>query len=106
VHDIKWSVSEKKLARCLFEAALAGELAEVMAEFKAKAAAVAHPDDMWSIQEYLFRKQREVDEKYDYRYSQLLFVFGRLVREGRLREAQLAGLSEEKLSFIRRIASL
>jgi hypothetical protein len=106
VYDIKWSVSEKELARCLFEAALAEELAEVMAEFKAKAAAVALPEDMWSIQEYLFRKRREVEEKYDYRYSQLLLVFGRLVREGRVREAQLAGLSEEKLSFIRRIASL
>jgi hypothetical protein len=106
VHDLKWSDSEKKLARRLFEAALTEELAEVMAEFKARAVAVAHPDDMWSIQEYLFRKRREVDEKYDYRYSQLPLVFGRLLREGRVREAQLKGLSEEKLSYIRGIASL
>lgn len=106
MNDLKWSESEKKLARRLFEAALTDELAEVMAEFKTKAAAVAHPNDMWPLQEYLFRKRREVEEKYDYRYSQLLLVFGRLLREGRVHEVQLAGLSEEKLAYIWRIASL
>jgi hypothetical protein len=61
VYDLKWSESEKKLARRVFEAALTAELAEVMAEFKAQAAAAAEPDDMWSIQEHLYRKRREID---------------------------------------------
>ena len=61
---------------------------------------------MWPIQEHLERKQREIDRKYDYRYSQLLFVFGQLIRQGRVQEAQLAGLSEEKLGYIRCSASL
>ena len=61
---------------------------------------------MWSIQEHLHGKRREIDEKYDYRYSQLPLVFGQLLREGRVQEVQLSGLSEEKLSYIRRIASL
>ena len=78
----------------------------MMAEFKAKADAAVEPDDLWSIQEYLYRTRREIDEKYGYRYSQLIKVFGRLLREGRVQEAQLTGLSEEKLSYIRRIASL
>ncbi len=101
-----WSDREKKIARRVFEATLAAELAQVMADFKAKAAAVSEPDDMWSIQEHLFHTRREIDQKYDYRYSQLLFVFGRLVREGRIQEADLAGLSEDKLAVIRRIVSL
>lgn len=106
MHDLKWSDSEKKLARRVFDAALTAELAEVMAEFKARAAAAAEPNDMWSIEELLRRKRREIDQKYHYRYSQLLFLFGRLLREGRVREAQLSGLSEEKLSYIRSSASL
>jgi hypothetical protein len=106
VYDLKWSDSEKKLSRRLFEAALNSELAEVMAEFKAKAIAVATPDEMWEVQTYLTHKQREIDEKYDYRYSQLILVFSRLVREGRLKEGQFHGLSDEKLSYIRRILSL
>lgn len=101
-----WSDREKKLARRVFDAALVAELTEVMADFKARAAAAAEPDDMWSIQEHLFHKRREIDEKYDYHYSQLLFVFGRLVREGRIQEAELSGLSDDKLDVIRRIASL
>lgn len=40
---------------------------------------------------------------YDYRYSQLIFVFVGLLREGRINEEQLHGLSEEKLSYIERI---
>lgn len=103
MYELKWSEPEKKLARRVFEAALAAELAEVMAEFKARAAA---PDDLWDIQEFLYRSRREIDEKYDYRYSQLILVLGRLLREARIEEAQLAGLSAEKLSSIRRIASL
>ena len=106
MYDLKWSDSEKKLARRAFEAALTHELVELMAEFKAKAAAAAEPDDMWSVQDFLHRKRREIDEKYDYRYSQLPLVFGRLLREGRIQEQQLSGLAEEKLSYIRRIASL
>ena len=106
MYDLKWSESEKKLSRRLFEAALKAELAEVMAEFKSKAAAVAAPEELWAVQDYLAQKQREIDEKYDYRYSQLILVFSRLVREGRLQEQQLHGLSEEKLSYIQRIVSL
>ena len=106
MHDLNWSEGEKKLARRVFEAALTAELAEVTVDFKARAAAAVQPDDLWSIEEFLRGRRREIDEKYDYRYSQLVLVFGRLLREGRVQEAQLAGLSEEKLSYIHRIASL
>jgi hypothetical protein len=105
VYGFNWSDSEKKLARRVFEATLAAELAEVIADFKARAAAAAEPDDLWAIEEHLRRKRLEIDRKYDYRYSQLILVFGHLLREGRIEEAQLAGLAEEKLDEIRRVAS-
>jgi hypothetical protein len=104
--NLKWSESEKKLSRRIFEAALEAELSEILAEFKSKAAAAATAEAMWALEEYLAQKRREVDGKYDYRYSQLLFVFGRLVREGRLREEQLSGLAPEKLSYIQRMQEL
>lgn len=34
---------------------------------------------MWAIQAYLAHAQRPIDNKYDYRYPQLEFVFGRLL---------------------------
>jgi hypothetical protein len=106
MHDMKWSKSEKKLAQQVFDAALEAELAEIVADAKARAAAASGIEDIWALQEYLFHRRRELDQKYDYRYSQLLLVFGRLLREGRIRMEQLDGLSEDKRDVIRRIVSL
>jgi hypothetical protein len=101
-----WKDSEKKIARRVFEAALQAELTEIMAEFKRRAARTINPEDMWAIQGYLAHAQRQIDTKYDYRYSQLVFVFGRLLREKRISLQDLHGLAAEKLETIRRIGSL
>jgi hypothetical protein len=106
MHDLKWSKSEKKLARNVFNACMQVELAEMVNTFKSRAAAATTADDVWAMEEFLTQKRREIDGKYDFRYSQLLVVFGRLVREGRLREDELHGFSSDKQSFILRIASL
>ncbi|MBS0561701.1 MAG: hypothetical protein JSR21_16750 [Proteobacteria bacterium] len=91
------------MARRAYDAALEKALAAVMAEFKARAAAAATPADMWDIEDYLRARRREIDELSDYRYSRLLFVFARLIRDGHLDEAGLAGLSEEKRMEIRHL---
>ena len=100
-HDVKWSPSEKKIARRVFDTALESALAKVMAEFKRKANAASTPSEMWEIEDYLRQQRREIDELFDYRYSQLPLVFARLIREAHLDESLLAGLSEEKLEIIR-----
>jgi hypothetical protein len=102
----EWSPSEKKIARRVFDAAVERELAEIMAEFKARAAKAKTPADMWDVRDYLTRTQRAFDAKYDFRYSQLLFVFGLLLREKRIDEAELKGLAEKKLASMRVVASL
>jgi hypothetical protein len=99
--DIKWSGSEKKIARRAFEAALDAALERVMSEFKARAVAVATPSDMWDIENYLRQQRRSIDDLFDYRYSQLCFVLAQLIILGHLDERQLAGLSGEKLDIIR-----
>lgn len=102
----EWSASEKKIARRVFDAALHSELEEVMRAFKSKAANAAEPDDMWDTEEYLTKSRNAIDRKYDYRYSKLEFVFGHLLREGRISEEQLSGLSEDKIQHIVRIGTL
>jgi hypothetical protein len=104
--DLNWSQSEKKVARRVYDTALENELAEIIAEFKARASAVETPREMWELEDYLNGKRREIQEKYDYRYSRLILTFARLLREKRIREDDLIGLSEEKLSYIGRIVSL
>ncbi len=105
MHDHKWTDREKKIARRVFEAAVAEELVSTIADFKVRAAAVTEPAEMWALEQYLRERRSDIDGKYDYRYSQLVRVFGRLLEEGRITEEQLAGLSEEKLEAMRRYAS-
>ena len=99
-----WSRSEKTVARAAFDAALKRELQEVVQEAKQKANQVNEPADLWDLEHYLTQRRKEIDRKYDYRYSQLTHVFGRLLYEKRLPEEELRGLREDKLKPIRSLA--
>ena len=90
--NTKWATSEKMVARAAFDAALESALAGIMAEFKKRASAAIAPSEMWEIEDYLRQQRREIDETFDYRYSQLPFVFACLIRQGHLDESRLAGL--------------
>ncbi len=100
----KWSEKEKKIARRAFDTAIERERTALLAEFRQKAADAKDFGDLWAIQEYLVERQRTLDARYDYRYSQLIVVFGMLVREKRVAEDELAGLAKEKLGAIRAFA--
>ena len=102
MQQIPWSPSEKKVARAAFDHALDQELAECVAEFKAKAAEATSTDDLWAIRDYLYRRQKEIERVFE----QLLWVFAGLLLEGRITKQQLAGRSEEKLASSRRLSTL
>jgi hypothetical protein len=104
--DFHWSPAEKAIARKVFERALYEEFATVITEAKQRAAKAEQPSDLWDLENYLTARRKEIDRKYNWRYSALPLVFGTLVREGRAREEELQGLSPEKLDYIRRVATL
>jgi len=106
MRELKWSPAEKAIARKAFDLALGRELGEVLRECKDRAARMEGPAGLWELEEYLTQRRREIDRKYDYRYSVLPLVFGILVRDGRLSEAELHGLREDKLRSIRSVAAL
>ena len=95
-----WSRSEKIIARTAFDAALGRELHEVIQEAKKMASQIQQSSDLWDLEHYLTQRRKEIDRKYDYRYSQLTQVFGRLLYERRLREEEPRGLREDKLKPI------
>lgn len=99
-----WSKSEKAIARTAFDAALKQELHELMQETKQRAKQINEPEDLWDLEHYLTERRKEIDRKYDYRYSQLRHVFGRLLYEGRISEKDLRGLRDDKLKSIRALA--
>jgi len=99
-----WSKSEKVIARRAFDAALGRELHEVTQKAKQMANEIQQSSDLWDLEHYLTQRRKEIDRKYDYRYSRLTDVFGRLLYESRLKEQELRGLDDDKLKSIRSIA--
>jgi hypothetical protein len=103
-HEPTWSRSEKTIARKAFDAALGQELHEVIQEAKRMANEIQQSSDLWDLEHHLTQRRKEIDRKYDYRYSRLTHVFGRLLHENRLSEEELRGLGEDKLKSIRSLA--
>jgi hypothetical protein len=102
--ELIWSRSEKAIARTAFDAALGRELREVIRQAKRMANGIQQSSDLWDLEQYLTQRRKEIDRKYDYRYSRLTDVLGRLLYENRLSEEELRGLNEDKLESIRSFA--
>lgn len=100
----KWTDAEKKAARKAFDAAFQRECSAITSELKVLAANISGPEGLWRIQDYLTNKRKEIDQKYDYRYSVLLMVFARLLREGWITEEDLKGLATDKVEKIKSIS--
>jgi hypothetical protein len=105
MRDLKWSPAEKTIARKAFDLALRREIDAVIREAKDRAASIEHPSELWDLERWLTQRRKEIDGKFDFRYSVLPVVFGNLLREGRLTEQDLQGLEQDKLGFIRRFSS-
>ncbi len=101
-----WSRSERTVARAAFDAALKQELQEIMQEAKQMANQINEAADLWELEHYLTQRRKEIDRKYEYKYSQLTRVIGRLLHESRLSEDELRGLNEDKLKLIRSFAKV
>lgn len=101
-----WSKKEKEIARRAYESAWNKESTELLRRLKKMAKAAKVAEDIWRIHDFLTERIRDMDQKYDYRYSVLVGVFGRLVGEGWIGLDDLAGLSEDKIATIRKMAAL
>ena len=101
MYDETWSRSEKAIARRAYDQAHDRELSAFAEEVRRRANRITEPRHIWALHDFLTRKRKEIDRKYDYRYSQLVLVFALLIRDGWLSEAELTGLAEEKLARIK-----
>jgi hypothetical protein len=106
MHQLQWSHAEKTVARRAFDLALSKELEDLVREAKGRAARIEEPPDLWDLERWLTERRREIDRRYDYRYSILPLVFAHLLRDGHLTEDDLRGLGQEKLDLIRIASAL
>jgi hypothetical protein len=103
--ETTWSHGEKKIARKAFDAAFERQCASITAKAKQMLANASPPYGIWKLHDYLSSERKKVDLTYDYRYSVLLSIFGRLLYQGWLMEEDLAGLREEKIAEIKKWTS-
>ncbi|WP_448602426.1 hypothetical protein [Thermoleptolyngbya sp.] len=99
-NDVQWSQAEKKVARAAFERAYEREIQALVTEVRERAHTVGEVDDLWTLHDFLSARRHDLEGKYDYRYSVLIFVFARLVQEGWLDLHELEGLASDKLTKV------
>jgi hypothetical protein len=97
-----WSHSERVVARKAFDQAYGKRCGEIIQQVRKMLDRDGNP---WSVHEYLSKERRKVDNLFDYRYSQLMQVFGVLIADNQLALEDLAGLREDKLERIRQHVS-
>lgn len=61
MREMKWSPTEKVIARRAFDLALGRELQSLILEAKSKAAKVQEPSDLWELEQYLTQRRQEID---------------------------------------------
>jgi hypothetical protein len=101
---MKWSPTEKKIARAAFDLAYDREMEEIKNTLREKIKQLESNENVWQLENYLSNRRKIINRKYDYRYSMLILVFGKLLEEGYLLEADIVELSDDKIKAIKNVS--
>jgi hypothetical protein len=105
MRELKWSSTEKVVARRCYERMLQQELDAAIRSTKERAAKISQASELWELERHLTRLGNEIDRKYQYKYSTLVLFFADCVRDGKLDLEDLRGLADDKLRYIRQHAA-
>jgi hypothetical protein len=106
VTEVDWSEIEKKVAKEAFDRAYQREINALLQEVRQRASTILELSDMWQLHDFLSARRHDIDGKYDYKYSVLIFVFAGLMKEGWLHIHELEGLEKDKLTKIAALARM
>lgn len=106
VDSVGWNPNEQVVARQAFDLAYQREIDSIIRSLRDRTNSITSVDQVWEVHDYLSSKRYEIDGKYDYRYSNLLFVFASLVKDGLLGMEELAGLDDEKLAKVKAMSRM
>ncbi|MBH8578172.1 hypothetical protein I8752_35550 [Nostocaceae cyanobacterium CENA369] len=100
VSEVEWSTTEQEIAKAAFEKAYEREIEAVIQQVRQRASVMTQPNEIWQLHDFLSARRHEIDGKYDYRYSVLIFVFASLIKDGWLHLDELQGLEKDKLTKV------
>ncbi len=106
VNEIVWSEEEQKIAEAAFQKAYERETSTLIQEIRESAGAITELDQIWRLHDFLSARRHEIDGKYDFSYSVLLFVFATFIKQGWLQPTDLEGLTKDKLAKISSLARM
>lgn len=104
--EIQWSKTEETIARKAFETAYQREISALLKEVRELTSTIIDLDQLWHLHDFLSARRHDLDGKYNYEDSTVIFVFARLLKEGWLHHDELQGLNSEKLSKISALARM
>jgi hypothetical protein len=96
----KLSETEEKIAKQALQKAYERETSALIAKVRERASSITELEDLWALHDLLSTKRYEIDGKYHYNCSSMVFDFALLVKEGWLHLNELKGLKSEMLSKI------
>ena len=104
MNELRWTKSEKIVAKRAFEKCCQKACEALLTKLKERIASADKPSDLWSVHDFLTEELKEIEYKYDYRYSVLILLFARLLKEGWLQESDLYGIEDDKIEKIKYLA--
>ncbi|NJK35490.1 MAG: hypothetical protein HC919_11370 [Oscillatoriales cyanobacterium SM2_2_1] len=95
-----WPEAEQVIARYAFDLAYQRETATILQSVRQTTQNLDDLNTAWQLHDFLSARRHDLDGKYDFRLSSLIFVLARLVKEGWLEVGDLQGLTADKVAKI------
>jgi hypothetical protein len=66
MRDLKWSKTEKQIAKKAFEKAYEQESSDLAEEIRSRAEKIKEPAGIWHLKDFVNKRVREIGNRYDY----------------------------------------
>ena len=106
VSKTDWSKAEEIIAKQALQTAYTRETTALITSVRDEASSITKLEDLWYLHDLLSTKRYEIDGKYAYDASSVVFDFASLVKEGWLTLEDLKGLNQTILSKISALARM
>jgi hypothetical protein len=103
---LEWTDQEQRVARHAFDKAHARAVAGIIRTVQLQASCLNTAEECWKLHDFLSIQRHEIEGRFDFRLSGLLFVFASLVKDGLLQLDELQGLQPDKLNKVAAMAHM
>ncbi|MDJ0650980.1 MAG: hypothetical protein QNJ60_19990 [Xenococcaceae cyanobacterium MO_188.B19] len=105
-NEVTYSEKQEKIAKQALNTAYQRETSALITAIRERASSIKELQDLWYLHDLLSTKRHEIDGKYAYNSSTIVFDFARLVKEGWLNLDELKQLKPEMVSKISALARM